>query len=161
MRDTLQAFSDHCNRAGLLKRPTIYVRFTDIWGDATGEIGVPDPEDLHHTTFALLSPWVMVPTLSEAHLVIDRLECLEVTKVKATQRGYFEPSWQVDYQMDDRGNLVFGESVDAPIIPEVGTAITAAKKARMEQRFWQWHYTFEDVVPVVAGLLEQGGIIPE
>lgn len=161
MRDTLAAFAAHCDRYTVDRRPTMYVRFIDVWGDPQGEIGVPEPEDLHHTAFALLSPWVMVPTIGQAHLVLDRLECLEVTTVTANARGFFDPSWQVDYRMADDGTLEFGEAVDAPVIHEVGTAIIAAKVARMEQKFWQWGYTFDDVVPVVAGLLEQGGIVPE
>lgn len=155
MRDTLQAFAEHCDRYTLDRRPTMFVRFIDIWNDPKGEIGVPEPEDLYNTAFALLTPWVMVPTLGQAHLVLDQLTHLEVTTVTANFRGYFDPSYQVAYHMADDGTLEFGEATDAACLPEVGTAVVAAKKARMEQRFWQWGYEFEDTVPVVDGMLNQ------
>ena len=163
MRDTsiLQAYADHCDRQDVTARPKMFVRFLDIWGDPKGEIGIAEPEDLYHTAFALLCPWAMIPTLGEAQLVLVVGRHLEVTKLKASSRGYFEPSWEVPFSMDDRGQLHFGEPMDAVAIPEVGRAVMSVKKARMEQRFWQWAYTFDDVVPVVAGLLEQGGIVPE
>lgn len=164
MRDTLAAFAAYCQRNPLDRRPTVYVRYIDMWNEPRGEIGVPDPQDISHTAFALLTPWAMVPTMAEAWLVVDTVKTLEVTRlfVALKGRGIFEPHWSVPYSMSDDGRLSFGEPAPSIIPAEIGHGLQAAKKARNEQTFWEFEHSIETVMPVVIGLLEgPESILPE
>ena len=157
MNDTLRAFAAHCDRMPLTKRPTVWCQFIDIWGDPRGELGVPDPEpaEVTHTAFALLAPWVIVPTIGEVWLVVDCLEFLNVVHLHVNVRGMFDPHWTVDYLMDDAGTLVFGEWEATPTPAFIGHAVQAAKRARMAQTMWEHEHTIATVMPVVEGLLNR------
>lgn len=154
--ETLAAFSDHCERVGLARRPTLFVQFVDIWSEPCGEIGLPDPTNITNSTFALLCPWAMVPTVGEAWLVVDQVDALSVTGLKVNYRGIFNPHWTVTYSVSDSGVLSFDEPIRSPVPDEIGAGIQAAKKERMGQRYWQFGHTIETVIPVVEELLENG-----
>lgn len=153
--DVLDAFARHCDRHLIDRRPTIWAHFTDIWGDPQGEIGIPNVTDanLTHSVFALLAPWALIPTMSSAWLVVDRLENLSVVNLKVNGRGIFNPSWTVDYSMDDYGHLEFGEPVDGHPLPAVGPALDGLKRVRNAQTLWKAEHTFNSVLPVVQELL--------
>ena len=155
MKTALAAFATHCQRAPLDRRPTVWVQFRDIWKTPKGEIGIPDPVDISHTCFALLSPWAMIPTLGQAWLIVDRLDYLSVTNLKVNMRGMFEPHWSVPYKMADDGSLSFGKPALAVVAPEIGHAVIAAKRARRLQTFWDMDHQLETVLPIVEGLLNQ------
>ena len=151
----LNAFAAHCQREPLDRRPGIWVEFIDIWNEPRGEIGIPDPDDIMHTCFALLSPWALIPTIGQAWLIVDMVEDLQVTNLKANYRGYFNPHWSVPYKMSDDGSLSFGEPVSDVVPPPIGVAVQHAKVARMRQTLWEWDHSIETMLPVVEGLLNR------
>lgn len=155
MRTTLDAFAAHCSRASLTRRPTVWAQFVDVWNTPQGEIGIPDPPQLSQACFAVLSPWVMIPTIGQVWLVYDAIESLEVTHLHVNARGMFDPHWSVEYGMDDEGGLVFGWETPGPAPDGMDSAIVAAKRARMAGNFWQFDYSIENVLPVIQGLLNQ------
>jgi hypothetical protein len=151
----LDAFSAYCDRHLLTNRPTVWVQYTDIWQEPRGELGHSDTtaEDLRLACFALLAPWAMIPTIGEAWLIVDWLEDLKVTRLRATAAGIFDPHWSVAYWMDDEGRLAFGDWEPETPMPAIAQAIAAAKDARFKQTFWEFDHTIESMVPVVQGLL--------
>lgn len=154
--ETLTAFAAYCHRNDVTRRPTLFVQYVDIWGTPRGEIGLPDPTNITNATFALLAPWVMIPTVGEAWLVVDMVDALSVTGLKVNYRGIFNPHWRLDYSVSDTGRLSFGEPVLSPVPDEIGSGIQAAKKERMGQRYWQFGHTIDSVIPVVEELLNNG-----
>lgn len=151
----LRAFAGYCQRNPINRRPTVYVQYVDIWKQPLGEMGVPDPTDIAHACFAVLSPWAMIPTLGQAWLIVDAVDALEVTGLRVNVRGIFNPHWSVPYSMSDRGTLSFGEPETAVMPCEISSAVLAAKAARLNQAMWDQSYTLESVIPVVIGMLER------
>jgi hypothetical protein len=154
MRDTLQAFADYCDRNTLDRRPTVYSRFVDIYGDPRGEIGLPDPDDVNSSVFALLCPWAMIPTIGDAWLIVDQVDALSVSHLFVNFRGMFNSHWSVPYFMDDFGTLSFGEAVSASVDSEIGNALVAVKSERRNKRYWNMGHTIESLVPIVDELIQ-------
>lgn len=152
-------FATYCDRVGLQNRPTVWVQYVDIWGTPRGEMGVSDVSvnDLPHSCFALLAPWVSVPTIGTASLVVDWLYDLRVVEVKVTLRGIFNPSWAVPYSVSDTGEMTFGEPRPSPMLQAVSPAVAAAKKARTAQTMWADDYTVDSIIPMVRNLLNKEG----
>lgn len=149
----LDDFVAYCDRRPLDKRPKVYARYVDIWNETRGQFGAPESHDLNQTVFALLTPWALIPTIGSVWLVVDALETMEVSNVKVSAKGIFDPHWSVPYIMDDDGSLVFADPI--PGLPpwDIGQAIHAAKRARMVQAFWDDDHDLDSVLTVVEGLL--------
>lgn len=158
----LEAFGEHCDRYPLDRRPTYWAQYVDVWNEPKGELGIPDPvtvDDPKHKSdsavFALLTPWLAIPTMAEAWVVVDRLECLWVVCVKATNHGYFSPVWEIPYRMEDDGSLTPSEPAPISMPDRIGAAVAAAMKARMERKLWDGDYDIDTIWPVVEGMLNR------
>lgn len=158
----LEAFAEHCDRHPLDRRPTYWAQYVDMWGDAKGEMGVSNPTSVddperspHNTVFALLCPWLAIPTMAQAWVVVDDLDCLWVIGVRATNHGYFWPVWEVAYRMEDDGSLTPGEPRPIPMPTKIGPGVAAAVKARSQQQLWEGDYDIDALIPVVEGLLNE------
>lgn len=150
----LAAFADHCNRHTIARRPNIWVRFVDVWGEPKGEIGLPDATDETNAAFSLMIPWAMVPTLAEAWLVVDHLDYLQVMCLKVSTRGMFNPTWKVPYKMADDGCMSFGEPIRDAVPGHLAAAVQGVKRARRVQAFWESEHSIESLMPIVEALLD-------
>lgn len=159
----LEAFTDHVDRHPLDRRPAYFAQYHDIWGEARGEIGIPEPTEIdaeRHkpdaTVFALLTPWFSIPTIAEAWLVVDRLgDGLWVVGVRALDDGVVSPVWQVDYTLEDDGSLTPREPAPIPLPKVIANGVSTALQARVERKMWDAYYDFDTIVPVVQGMLNR------
>ena len=67
MRDALTAYA--AARARTTGLQTVWAYHIDLWGDARGEIGSADHADAARATFAVMAPFVLVPTIAKSYLV--------------------------------------------------------------------------------------------
>lgn len=158
----LEAFTDHCDRAPLDRRPSYFAQYVDVWGDARGELGVANPTEVDaphrkpdKTVFALLTPWLAIPTIADAWVVVDTVDQFWVVRVRATTAGYFSPVWSVAYRFEDDGAITPTFPEPIPMPDTIGPGIAAAIKSRSDQTLWEGDYDLNTLVPVVEGLLNE------
>ena len=158
----LEAFADHCDRSPLDRRPTYWAQYVDVWGEPKGELGVSNPptvddpkRDSNGTVFAVLTPWLAIPTMATAWLVVDNVDQFYVVRVWANSTGFFTPVWSVVYRFEDDGHITPAFPEPIPMPGSIGSGIAAALKARKEQKLWEGDYDITTVVPVVEGLLNE------
>ena len=156
----LATFASHIARHDVGHRPRIWATHFDIWGDPQGEIGIPGISVAEETVaaFAVLVPFILVPTIGTSWLVADcseyELRHLTVVRLDASGRGLDVASWRVPFSVTEGGMLVFGESFAGGVPDRIKDAVVDALRGRNERTYWHDNFDYEGALEVAMGMLE-------
>ena len=160
----LEAYADHVDRNPLDSHPTVWAIHHDIWGKPLGEMGIPaDMAPMLWSVFAALAPFVLLPTVGRADLVIDcgelapRLSHVEI-RVESGRVGYVTPR-SVSYEISDTGQWRFTTATPDEVgVPKPAReAVALALNARSQQVGWSETVTYDQALETAARMLVSGG----
>ena len=136
------------------RHSVVWAYHYDMWGDARGELGVPDFTD--RSVLGVLIPYVIIPSMGSAVLVVDRSlpGQLDIVRLSAFNRMTGVDSWRCDYEVEDSGRWIVRPAKRHPMTPDIASSVEAARLARKRQLEWDEEWDFDSSLQVVKDYLE-------
>jgi hypothetical protein len=159
----LDTYVQHVDRSTITGHPVVWATHHDIWGEPLGEIGIPaDMAPLIWSVFAALAPFVLLPTVGRADLIVD---CGELTprlshvEVRIDWYSASVTSRSVAYEITDEGLWRFTDAVPDEVgVPKPAReAVALALQARSQQVGWSDSVTYGQALESAARMLVSGG----
>lgn len=155
----LTVYAQACHRATVENRPLIWAYHEDVWNEPRGEVGIPHKDDMTAGVFVALVPFVVVPEIATAVLIVDVSTLVDrqlaVRSIKATPAGLVHTLWTIPFGIGDGGRIWFGVPVTPNGHPwEIEATIGQVVAGRNQRLGWEDGFTFTEAVELSQDLLE-------
>jgi hypothetical protein len=120
-----------------------------------GALGVHKPVELG--AFAVLTPWIVVPTITEATLFVTDFEdrVVDICTLSETVDGVFHGWSRADWGVEDDGTVTAGIPIPGLSPSDAITyAVVSALAARKDGEFWSDNINFDTAAAISKNLMD-------
>lgn len=150
----LAAWLTHIQNQPVDKHPTVWAQHYDVWLEPVGDLGARSVDD--ETVIGVLTPFVVVPTVGVAALVVDRAEQRRIDTVvlSAFTNTPHVSARRFPYTVSDWGLVSVGPGWPLALASDLATPVQVVRQGRMLRVGWEDEWTYDASLAAVADWLD-------